>query len=143
MEGSLSLIRRQREVKRESRSHLGSGVRPARERACRRRNPLSFSFLVPAAVLSSSSSVTALSELWIFTFRGGSVHGAKTRLFGVVGVVRTFVRWFCFREMEALTASSSPAIVTAGWKFPLLHRRRLKSPGSEGYLSFSSPVSGF
>ena len=52
---------------------------------------MSFSFLGPAVVLSPSSSVTALSELWLITTRGVSVPGVKTRLFGVVGVVRTFV----------------------------------------------------
>ena len=81
----------ERERERKSDRVEGSDVRPARERACRRRNQLSFSFLGPAVVLSPSSSVTALSELWLITTRGVSVPGVKTRLFGVVGVVRTFV----------------------------------------------------
>ncbi|KAF3495508.1 hypothetical protein DY000_02054594 [Brassica cretica] len=108
---NIALVHKAREreerEERESRSHLDFGVRPARERA--------------------SSSVTALSELWLITTRGVSVPGVKTRLFGVVGVVRTFVgrvlfpgdggfhrsvaAGFSYRRVEVSFASPSSAQV--------------------------------
>ena len=99
-------------------------MRPARERACRRRNQLSFSFLGPAVVLSPSSSVTALSELWLITTRGVSVPGVKTRLFGVVGVVRTFVGRVLFQGDGGFHRS-----VAAGFSYRMVE------------VSFASPSS--
>ncbi|CAF1868478.1 unnamed protein product [Brassica napus] len=69
-------------VERESRSKIGSDERPARECACRRRNPSSnrkdvglsllFRFLCPPACLSSGSG----------PIPGGSASGLKARSCG-------------------------------------------------------------
>ena len=70
---------------------VGFGVRPARERACRRRSPLPFSINCPAFVSSPSSPAFALSKLWPTTTRGDSVLGVKTWLPGGYGVVKKLV----------------------------------------------------
>lgn len=47
-----------------------------------------------------------------------------------------------FREGEATTAPSPPVLVAERRKFRQLRRRQFKLPGSEGYVSLTSPVSG-
>ncbi|KAF3546940.1 hypothetical protein DY000_02008062 [Brassica cretica] len=119
---------------------VGFSVRPARERACRRRSSLPFSINCPAFVSSPSPPAFALSKLWPTTTRGDSVLGVKTRLLGGYGVVKTLVVWvlisgdggfhsfvaagFCFREVVVSSASPSSALVSGG----------------EGYNSFASPA---
>ncbi|KAF2593994.1 hypothetical protein F2Q70_00044887 [Brassica cretica] len=44
--------------------YFGTGVRPARERPCRRRSPFSFSEVVSLSPFSTVLSTTALSEFW-------------------------------------------------------------------------------
>ncbi|KAJ4892635.1 Uncharacterized protein Rs2_19429 [Raphanus sativus] len=46
-----------------------------------------------------------------------------------------------FREGEATTAPSPPVLVAERRKFRQLRRRQFKLPGSEGYVSLTSPVS--
>ncbi|WZZ32072.1 hypothetical protein YC2023_015473 [Brassica napus] len=49
---------------------------------------------------------------------------------------------FRFREVEAPTAPSPPALFSGSWRLLQLRRRRFLSPGGEGSLSLASPALG-
>ncbi|KAF3501993.1 hypothetical protein F2Q69_00045175 [Brassica cretica] len=135
-------VREKREKREKIDLSVGFGVRPACERACRRRSPLSFSINCPAFVSSPSLPASALSKLWPTTNRGVSVLGVKTRLLRGYDVVKMLVVWvlipgdggfhssvaagFCFREVVVSSATPSSALVSGG----------------EGYNSFASPTLG-
>ncbi|KAG5415813.1 hypothetical protein IGI04_003380, partial [Brassica rapa subsp. trilocularis] len=110
------IVTREKIEKREKREKgdLGSGERPARERACRRRSPLSFhaSYRVwissPFLPIASNCGVSV-------SWREDAVAGLRSR----------------FREVEATTAPPTPALVAERWKFLQLRRLWLKLPGDE------------
>lgn len=64
---------------RERRSEIGSGVRPARERPCRRRSSCFFQIKSPGSGLLLVSAGSRLSDLWSATNRFGSGPGVTTR----------------------------------------------------------------
>ncbi|CAG7906519.1 unnamed protein product, partial [Brassica rapa] len=66
-------------VERESRSKFGSGERPVRERACRRRSPLSYLKDVCLALLLRHLSPPPCLSSGSGLLRGGSDSGVKTR----------------------------------------------------------------
>ena len=124
------LKREKREKREKVDLSVGFDVRPARERACRRRSLLSFSINCPVFVSSPSPPASALSKFWPTTTRGVSVLGVNTRLLGGYGVVKTLVVWvlipgdggfhssvaagFYFREVVVFSASPSSALVSGG-----------------------------
>uniref|UniRef100_A0A0D2ZRF5 Barwin domain-containing protein n=1 Tax=Brassica oleracea var. oleracea TaxID=109376 RepID=A0A0D2ZRF5_BRAOL len=124
------LKREKREKREKVDLSVGFDVRPARERACRRRSLLSFSINCPVFVSSPSPPASALSKFWPTTTRGVSVLGVNTRLLGGYGVVKTLVVWvlipgdggfhssvaadFCFQEVVVSSASPSSALVSEG-----------------------------
>ncbi|KAF3514288.1 hypothetical protein F2Q69_00002190 [Brassica cretica] len=109
---------------------VGFGVRPVRERACRRRSPSFFSINYPAFVSSPSPPASVLSKLWPTTTCGVSDLGVKTRLLGCYGAVKTLVVWVpiqggggshssvadgsCLREVEVSSVSPSSILVSEG-----------------------------
>nr|VDD47366.1 unnamed protein product [Brassica oleracea] len=105
------LKREKREKREKVDLSVGFDVRPARERACRRRSPLSFSINCPVFVSSPSPPASALSKFWPTTTRGVSVLGVNTRLLGGYGVVKTLVVWVLIPEMEASTDSAARRIL--------------------------------
>ncbi|KAF3570005.1 hypothetical protein F2Q69_00061253 [Brassica cretica] len=141
-ENNIIIIKRVAHSQRREKVDLsvGFGVRPARERACRRRSPLVFSINYLVFVSSPSSPASALSNLWLTTTCGVYVFGVKTRLLGGYGMLKMLVVWvlipgdggfhssvavdFCFREVVVSLASPSSALVSEG----------------EGYNSFVSPA---
>ncbi|KAH0896223.1 hypothetical protein HID58_045791 [Brassica napus] len=113
----------------------GSGERSARERACRRRNPLFLRVSYWSWISSLLPRISALSELWSASNSGVSVSWMEDAVVGVEGTSR-------FREVEATTALPPPVLVAERRKFLQLRRRRLKLLGGEGSFSLTSPALG-
>ncbi|WZZ31320.1 hypothetical protein YC2023_014721 [Brassica napus] len=108
----------------------GSGERSARERACRRRNPLFLRVSYWSWISSLLPRISALSELWSASNSGVSVSWMEDAVVGVEGTV------------EATTALPPPVLVAERRKFLQLRRRRLKLLGGEGSFSLTSPALG-
>ncbi|CAF1933103.1 unnamed protein product [Brassica napus] len=129
---------------RESRSKIGSGERPARERACRRRSPSSYCKRCWSFASLLSPLTSALLELWFRSYPWQIClwsKGAVVWRFGAVKLVilpvdvsfpggggsySSVAAGPCLREVEASSAPPSSVL----------------SLGGEGSLSFASPALG-
>ncbi|KAJ4909560.1 hypothetical protein Rs2_04181 [Raphanus sativus] len=125
------MVCEEREVREKIRSICSSGVRPARERPCRRRR---LRPSVSAALVGSSVSLTDMSDC--------SASGATTRSCGRRVVGKPFDSFRFFRESEALVAPSMPAFVTGRRKLPQLLHRRLLFPGAKAHSVLRRRVCG-
>ena len=120
-----SLLLTLRERKQREIVDLGSGERPARERACRRRSP-SFSLASYRSWFSSLPPwFSALSELWTASIVGVSGFWREDAVARVEGMVKKI---------------AVVSFVSRRWRLRQLCRRRFQSP--RGGSSFNFAVFG-